>query len=146
MGIQTYVLDRRRIPLTIGGRRHFVGSLRRYYKVTELDAERVDELESAAVTPSPAVAMVVDIAHLTLSDRPGIPMAACLVIAWDQGRGHTQDFDWDGQPQLGYAVFHRSINEHILYEYVGGALTLIDVERARELGILDADGQLMVRT
>jgi hypothetical protein len=53
MGVNTFLLDRRTAKLLIGGKPQTVGTLRRFFKLTELDEERTAELDAAsAVTPS----------------------------------------------------------------------------------------------
>ena len=107
MGVNTFLLDRRTAVLVIGGSRQTVGTLRSFFKLTELDLGegRVAELEAAArITPSPTAAMIMGLTELPLADKPGKPVAAHLVLGWDEGRGSVTDFGWDYLPQLGYAV------------------------------------------
>jgi hypothetical protein len=88
MGVNTFLLDRRTATLLIGASRHTVGTLRRFFKLTELDDERAAELDAAAlITPSPAAALVMDITKLPLAGEPDRPVAPHLVLGWDEGRG-----------------------------------------------------------
>ena len=148
MGVNTFLLDRRTAVLVIGGSRQTVGTLRRFFKLTELDLEegRAAELDAAArITPSPAAAMIMDITELPLADRPGKPVAAHLVLGWDEGRGSVTDFGWDYLPQLGYAVRNAATQEYVLFELRDELLYPIDATRALDLGLLDAHGRLIRR-
>jgi len=65
MGVNIFILDRRLVSLRIGGFDQDIGSLRRFWKITELNQERADELKAleaaAAAVPSPRAALVVDV-------------------------------------------------------------------------------------
>lgn len=144
MGVNTFLLDRRTAVLSIGGSKQTVGTLRRFFKLTELDAERAAEREAAAnITPSPVAALLMDITELPMVTAPEQPVAAHLVLGWDEGRGSVTDFGWDYLPQLGYAVRDPATSGYTLYEERAGLLHSIDGTRARELALLDADGKLI---
>ncbi len=144
MGVNTFLLDRRTATLVIGGSRHAVGTLRRFFKLTELDEERGAELASATrITPSPVAALIVDISELPLASEPEKPIAAHLVLGWDEGRGSVTDFRWDYLPQLGYAVRDRDTGNYTLHEERSGLLHAINNRRARELDLLTAGGELI---
>ena len=144
MGVNTFLLDRRTATLLIGASKQTVGTLRRFFKLTELDDERVAELDAAArVTPSPAAALVVDISELPLAGEPDKPVAAHLVLGWDEGRGSVTDFGWDYLPRLGYAIRNRANGEYTLHEERLGLLHAIDNRRALELDLLAAGGELI---
>jgi hypothetical protein len=149
MGVNTFLLDRRTAVLMIGGSRQTVGTLRRFFKLTELDLEEgraavLDAADAAArITPSPAAAMNMDIAELPLADKPGKPVAAHLVLGWDEGRGSVTDFGWDYLPQLGYAVRNAATQEYVLFELQDELLYPIDAAGALDLGLLDAHGNLI---
>ena len=73
MGVNTFLLDRRTATVRIGERRHTVGTLRRFFELTELDEERAAERDAAAgITPSPVAALIMDISKLPLADEPAI--------------------------------------------------------------------------
>ncbi len=144
MGVNTFLLDRRTATLLVGGRKQTVGTLRRFYKITELDDERSAELDAAArITPSPAAALIVDISELPLADAPDKPVAAHLVLGWDEGRGTVTDFGWDYLPKLGYGVRDPASGNYTLHEERAGLLHDIDRTRAHELALIDADGKLI---
>lgn len=144
MGVNTFVLDRRTATLLIGSGRHTVGTLRRFYKISELDDERVIELDAAArITPSPAAVLLMDITELPLAGEPDKPIAAHLVLGWDEGRGSVTDFGWDYLPRLGYAVRDRTDGNYALHEERDGRLHTIDDGRARELGLVNDAGELI---
>ena len=144
MGVNTFLLDRRTAVLSIGGSRQTVGTLRRFFKLTELDEERAAERAAAAsITPSPVAALIMDITEIPLATSPEQPVPAHLVLGWDDGRGSVTDFGWDYLPQLGYAVRDPATSEYTLYERREGLLHDIDSARARELGLIDADGKLI---
>jgi hypothetical protein len=144
MGVNTFLLDRRTATLLIGASKHTVGTLRRFFKLTELDEERGAELDAAAsITPSPAAALLVDISELPLASEPDRPVAVHLVLGWDDGRGSVTDFGWDYLPRLGYAVRDRAGGNYTLYEERSGLLHAIDDRRAFELGLLSANGELI---
>jgi hypothetical protein len=144
MGVNTFLLDRRTVTLLIGGSRQTVGTLRQFFKLTEMDAERAAERDAAAlIRPSPAAAQVMDIMDLPLAGEPDKPVAAHLVLGWDEGRGSVTDFGWDYLPRLGYAVRDPTSGDYTLHEDRSGLLYPIDALRARELGLLDAGDELI---
>jgi hypothetical protein len=146
MGVNTFLLDRRTAKLRVGGAVHSIGTLRRFFKLTELDEERAAERDAAAgVTPSPAAAMVMDITDLPLAAEPAKPAPVHLVLGWDEGRGSVTDFGWDYLPRLGYAVRNVATREYVLFELRDELLYPIDPTRALDLGLLDADGHLIRR-
>jgi len=146
MGVNTFLLDRHTVTLLIGGSRLPVGTLRQFFKLTEMDDERAAEREAAAgITPSPAATLVMDITDLPLAGEPDKPVAAHLVLGWDEGRGSVTDFGWDYLPRLGYAVRDRASGNYTLHEHRSGLLHPIDALRARELGLLGAGGELIRR-
>jgi hypothetical protein len=144
MGVTTYLLDRRTTTLEVGGASQTVGTLRRFFKLTELDDERAAELEAAERnTHSPVAALVMDIHEMPVAAEPSRAIAAHLVLGWDEGRGSVTDFDWDYLPRLGYAVRNPGDGSYVLHEEKDGFLCPIDASRARELGLLDANDQLV---
>jgi hypothetical protein len=147
MGIQTFLLDRKRARLTVGGSPSEVGMLRRFWKVTELDQARRAEMaaaeRTAKSTPSPPAAMIADVSECIGCD--GSPRSAHLVLGWDEGRGRVSDFGWDHLPTLGYAVRDPLDNSFVLHEDVEGRLVPITEHRARLLGLLDPFGRLIRR-
>ena len=144
MGVNVFLLDRRAVTLLIGASKQTVGTLRRFFKITELDDERVAERDAAArITPSPSAALVMDITDLPLAGEPDKPVAAHLVLGWDEGRGSVTDFGWDYLPQLGYAVRDPADGSYTLHEERTGLLHAIGDRRAHELGLLDAGGELI---
>jgi hypothetical protein len=146
MGVNTFLLDRRTARLLIGGSSQTVGTLRRFFKLTELDEERAAELDAAAgITPSPAAAMIIDITELPLAAEPAKPVPGHLVLGWDEGRGSVTDFGWDYLPRLGYAVRNAATQEYVLFELRDNLLYPIDANRALDLGLLDAQGHLIRR-
>jgi hypothetical protein len=144
MGVNLFLLDRRTITLLIGGSKQTVGTLRRFFKLTELDDERAAERDAAAhITPSPAAALVMDITDLPLASEPDKPIAAHLVLGWDEGRGSVTDFGWDYLPRHGYAIRDQASGNYTLHEHRAGFLHPIDGRRARELDLLAAGGELV---
>jgi hypothetical protein len=146
MGVNTFLLDRRTAKLLIGGNSQTVGTLRRFFKLTELDEKRAAELDAAArITPSPAAAMLMDITELPLADEPARPVAAHMVLGWDEGRGSVTDFGWDYLPRLGYALRNAATQEYVLFELRDDLLYPIDARQAFDLGLLDGHGRLIRR-
>ena len=146
MGVNTFLLDRRTAMLQVGPSIHTVGTLRRFFKLTELDDVRAAELnEAARVSQSPVAVLNPEITEWPTAGEPNVPVAAHLVLGWDEGRSYVTDFGWDYLPQLGYAVRDHVSGHYNLYEEVGGILHTIDGSRASELGLLDDDGKLVRR-
>jgi hypothetical protein len=144
MGVNIFLLDRRSVPLLVGGTRQSVGTLRRFFKLTELNEERAAEIEAATRNgASPAAALLIDVHEIPLASAPSHPMAAHLVLGWDEGRGSVTDFGWDHLPRLGYALRDPATQAYILYEERDGVLHEIDAMRARQLGVLDTAGNLI---
>jgi len=146
MGVNIFVLDRRPVPLSVAGTVQEIGSLRRFFKATEANDERVAELErseaAALLAPSPKAVMVADFVDLPLGAEDGPLARAHLVIGWDEGRAKVTDLNWDYLPPLGYAVRVPKSGVFELHEERGGVLHALDRERAAELGLIDSAGQL----
>lgn len=144
MGVNTFLLDRRTTTLMVGGTKQTVGTLRRFFKLTELNDERAAEVEAAERnTHSPAAAMLMDIYEMPLATEPEKPISVHLVLGWDEGRGSVTDFGWDYLPQLGYAVRDPATHAYTLFEERDSLLHPIDGTRARELDLLDSMGRLV---
>jgi len=146
MGVNIFLLDRRLARLRVGGFDHEIGSLRRFWKITEWTQERADELKASeavsSAMPSPRAAMVVDVIDIPTGSATGPGVRAHRVIGWDQGRTKVTDMNWDYLPTLGYAVRDPDSMAFVLHEMRDGALHRLDRERAVELGLIDQDGQL----
>ena len=147
MGVVLFMLDRRSVTLIIGETRHTVGTLRRHFKLTELDERGSAEVVSAATAmPSPLAAMLMDISEMPMRNVSGKYAAAHLVLGWDNGRESVTDLGWDYLPRLGYAVRDPHAHEFILHEEgPDGYLVPINTGRAGALGLLDASGSLVQR-
>src|ERR1700733_3195558 len=120
MGVNIFILDRRPVKLAVAGVVQDVGSLRRFWKITELDEERAGELSAseAAVSamPSPKAALIADIVEIPLASKPEIKVSAHEVIGWDEGRTRVTDMGWDYLPVLGYAVRDPESGIFVLHE------------------------------
>jgi hypothetical protein len=149
VGVQIYLLDRRTVTLLVGNDPQKIGTLRRSWKVTEIDSERAAEIEAAraniAAEGAPVAVMVADVAEIPLAIEPSRPVAAHLVIGWDADRSSVTDFGWDYLPALGYAVRGTSSAEYALHEERAGVLHPVTTSRAIELGILDDAGKFQRR-
>jgi hypothetical protein len=144
MGVNLYLLDHRTAVLLIGGSNQTVGTLRRFFKLTELDADRAAERDAAGrIRPSPVAALVVDISELPVATDAGKSVPAHLVLGWDEGRGSVTDCGWDYLPTLGFAVRDRATGAYTLHEERSGLLYPIDENRARELLLVDAAGEMI---
>ena len=147
MGVNIFILDRRPAKLVVAGVRQEVGSLRRFWKITELDEERAGELSAAekvvAGRPSPKAAMVADMVEMPLGSSSGVEVRAHPVIGWDEGRTRVTDMGWDYLPVLGYAIRDSENGVFVLHELRDDALHRLDRERALQLGLTDSDGQLV---
>jgi hypothetical protein len=149
VGVNIFILDRRPAKLAVAGVEHEVGSLRGFWKITELDEERAGDLSAweAAVSamPSPKAALIADVVEMPLASKTGIEVSAHLVIGWDEGRTSVTDMGWDYLPVLGYAVRDPASGIFALHERRDGALHRLDHDRAVELGLIGPDGQLLRR-
>ena len=143
MGVNLYLLDRRKAVLLIGGSKQTVGTLRRFFKLTELDADRAAERATAdRIRPSPVAALIVDVSELPLATDPEKPVPVHQVLGWDEGRGSVTDFEWDYLPTLGFAVRDSATDTYTLHEERNGLLHAIDENRARELRLIDSGGSM----
>lgn len=147
MGIQVYLLDRRKVTLLVDGLVQEIGTLRRSWKVTEIDSERAMEIDAAKARlqgkAAPIAVMVADVTELPLAAAPSTPVAAHLVLGWDADRSSVTDLGWDYLPILGYAVRTSTSAGYILHEERAGGLFPITRARAVELGIHDQAGQFL---
>jgi hypothetical protein len=120
MGVNIFIPDRRLAKLAVAGVVQDVGSLRRFWKITELDEERAGELGASEATvsamPSPKAAMIADVVEVPLALRPDIEISAHQVIGWDEGRTSVTDMGWDYLPVPGYAVRDPENGLFTLYE------------------------------
>ena len=149
MGVQIYLLDRRTVTLLVGADLQKIGTLRRSWKVTEIDDDRAADIEAAkaniAGQGAPLAVMVADVAEIPLAIEPNRPVAVHLVIGWDADRSSVTDFGWDYLPVLGYAVRSTASAEYVLHEERAGVLHPVTSIRANELGILDGAGKFQRR-
>ena len=149
MGVNIFILDRRPARLAVAGVEQDVGSLRRFWKITELDEERSGELSAseaaASAIPSPKAAMIADVVEMPLGSKSGAEVSAHRVIGWDEGRTSVTDMGWDYLPVLGYAVRDPDGGVFALHEERDGVLYRLDRDRAAELGLTGPDGLLMRR-
>ena len=143
MGINTFLVDRRTVTLVVGGEKQTVGTLRRFFKLTELDDERRAEMETAERnTHSPIAVMLAEVHEARLATSPDTIVNAHVVIGWDEGRGSVTDFKWDFLPVLGYAIRDPASAQFLLYEDRDGLLYAIDKRRAHDLGLIDQNGKM----
>ena len=145
MGVQIYLLDRRKMTLFIGNFAQEIGTLRRSWKVTEIDNERAMEIDAAKASlqgkVAPVAVMVADVTDLPLAAAPNHCIAAHLVLGWDADRSSVTDFGWDYLPILGYAVKTDTAVGYVLHEETGSGLLPVTRARAVELGMCDQVGR-----
>jgi hypothetical protein len=124
-----------------------IATLRRFWKVTEIDNERAAEIDAARASLSgksaPVAVMVADVTELPLASAPGMAAAVHLVLGWDEDRVSVTDFLWDYLPVLGYAVKTIDTTCYALHEERDGLLYPVSESRAMALGILEAGGRLV---
>jgi hypothetical protein len=146
MGVQLYLLDRRQTSLIIAGTRHLIGTLRRSWKLTEINVERAAEIDAARESLKsvdlPAAAMVAEVTEIPLLGAHQNPVAAHMVVGWEPNRYSVTDMAWDFLPILGYAVRSSATAEFVLHEKQEGGLVLMKESRALELSVLDGAGRL----
>jgi hypothetical protein len=146
MGVNIFILHHTPVRLFVGGATQNVGSLRRFWKITEMDAARSDELDAseaaASAVSSLRAAILADVEEIPLGSEAGIKVRAHLVIGWDEGRTSVTDMGWDYLPVLGYAVRNPDDGTFVLHEERDGALYRLDRPRAVGLGLIGPDGRL----
>ena len=149
MGVQIYLLDRRKVTLLVGDQPVDAGTLRRSWKVTEFDGERLAEIETAKADlqgqVAPMAAIIADVTELALDANFREAIAGHLVLGWDADRSSVTDFSWDYLPVLGYAVQIGTSGKYVLHEERAGRLSPITAARAVELGIHDHGGHFLRR-
>ena len=148
MGVDLCALERDfRRPLRVGTSVHQVGVARRLWKLsaTGLREERGAALEDLAdeqatrTVPTPRLVLVESATEFEIDGRT---VEACRVLGWNAGRLVVQDLDWDHLPTVGWAVVGEHV-EAVLHEKREGQLVAVDDQRARELGIVEAGGDLV---
>jgi hypothetical protein len=149
MGVQTYLLDRRMVTLFVGSVAVEIGTLRQYWKVTEIDNDRAAEIDAVKARlsgkPAPVAVMVADVAEMPLANAPGRAAAVHLVLGWDEDRSSVTDFAWEYLPVLGYAVKMIGSAGYALHEEQDGVLHALNESRASAIGIFDASGRFIRR-
>jgi hypothetical protein len=147
MGVQVYLLDRRKVTLLIDGVAEEIGTLRKFWKVTELNAKRAAEIDSVQAslsgTPAPVAAMIAEVGELPLESEPSREVAVHLVLGWDENRASVTDLAWDYLPVLGYAVKAADSTGYVLHEECEGLLYPMSKSRAMELKILNEAKRLV---
>lgn len=147
MGVQIYLLEPKTVTLLVGGLPQEVGTLRRFWKVTEVDEKRSKEIDAVKSRlrgkATPMAVMVADVTELPLAADPSQQVAAHMVLGWDADRFSVTDFGWDYLPVLGYAVRTKASAEYVLHEEGAGGLSPIVRNRAIELGIHNRAGQFV---
>lgn len=148
MGVNFYILDERSVRLAIGKSILSVGTLRRFWKITEMTAEREQELRQAleGAPQSPKAVMLAEPCEeaAIIHGNPSLQRAH-LVLGWDSGRFKTTDFNWDYLPVLGYAIREPANDVYRLHEMSHGELIPIDEAHAVELQVLNQQGELIRR-
>ncbi len=133
--------------MVIAGSRHLIGTLRRSWKLTEINDERAAEIstveESLKGSDLPAAVMVAEVVELPLFDAPGSRTAAHTVIGWEPNRYSVTDMAWDFLPVLGFALRPHGTDEFVLHEEREGGLVPMAAARAVEKSILDGAGRLL---
>ncbi len=149
MGVNVYLLNRRTAEISIGNERYIVGTLRPFWKITEIDEERAAEMAAAKAellgNDAPTAVMISDICDVALASDPRRKAAGHIVLGWDADRFSVTDFDWEYLPVLGYAVKLSGSSTYALHEIRDELLYPMTKERAIELQILDAAGALIRR-
>jgi hypothetical protein len=147
VGVQVYLLDRRKLTLLIAGFPNKVGTLRRSWKVTEFDDERNLEIKDAdnliAEGPAPLAVILADTSEMPLAAEPNKFIRAHRVLGWDADRSSVTDYEWDFLPTIGFAVLNSGSSEYSLYEEVDGALSVVKKEDLSRLSILDKNQKLL---
>ena len=149
MGVQIYLLDRRKVTLLVGGAPEKIGTARAFWKVTELDKERGAEIDAVKASlrgkAAPVAVMIAEVSELPLASVPNREVAAHLVLGWDEDRASVTDFNWNYLPVLGYAVKTIDSTGYALHEERDGLLYPMSKSRAEQLEILDIAGRLIRR-
>jgi hypothetical protein len=147
MGVQIFLLDHRKVRISIDGHNHMIGTLRRFCKVTEVDSARHAEIEAGKETlrdkPSPNAVMVVSPIERPLAASPTIEVSAYPVLGWDKDRYEVTDWDWDHLPVLGYAVKDPDSGDYVLHELLQDHLYPLEISSAVKMGFMTQAGQLL---
>lgn len=147
MGVQIYLLDRRRVTLFVDGTAEQIGTARSFWKVTEIDKKRAAEIDAVKASlhgkAAPVAVMIAEVSELPLAAAPSRDIAAHLVLGWDEDRTSVTDFNWNYLPIIGYAVKTTDSTGYALHEERGGLLHPMSKSRAEELYVLDAAGRLV---
>lgn len=149
MGVQVYLLDHRQVTLFIGALPQKIGTLRNFWKVTEIDEARAAEIKAAEAAlkdrDAPPAVMMANTTELPLAAEPQRETSCHLVLGWDVDRASVTDFLWDYLPILGYAVRDAASVGYTLHEERGGLLYPLTSGHAVQLGILDQAGNFLRR-
>ena len=149
MGVQIYLLDRRTVTLLVDGISEKIGTVRSFWKVTEIDKERAAEIDAVEASlrgkTAPVAVMIAEVGELPLASEPDKAIAVHLVLGWDEDRASVTDFNWSYLPVLGYAVKTDDSTAYRLHEERDGLLHPMIKSRAVELGILGTAGKLLRR-
>jgi hypothetical protein len=147
MGVQIYLLEPKTVTLLVDGLPQEIGTLRRFWKVTEVDEERSKEIDAAKLRlegkAAPIAVMVADGTEMSLAANPSNQVNAHIVLGWDADRSLVTDAGWDWLPVLGYAVMTGDAAKYQLHEESGTGLVPVSRARAIELGIHDTTGRFV---
>jgi hypothetical protein len=137
------------VTLLVDGEAEKIGTLRQFWKVTEIDTELAAEIDAVKASlhekAAPVAAMVVKVGELPLANEPDRAIGVHLVLGWDEDRASVTDVDWDYLPVLGYVVKTADATAYTLHEERDGLLHPMSRSRAVELGVLDVAGRLVRR-
>ncbi|HQT43700.1 MAG TPA: hypothetical protein PLD79_06845 [Halothiobacillus sp.] len=139
MGVDLYLLNKRKTALVIDGKKTRIGTASRLCKLTEINEWRMATItatEAALAGQKMPKTVIIDIEYdmpmalsrETLNARP--------VLRWADDRTRVTDFEWDDLPVLGYAIRDNESHAYTLYEKRFGKLYPVSVDRAIEVGIL----------
>jgi hypothetical protein len=150
MGIQLYLLGSRKTSFFIEDHSFQIGTLKRFYKSSEITPYRESQMAAVAAQvkakPAPKAVMMESADespyHLRLKSAPTRPANAHLLLGWERDRSSISDYKWDYLPVLGYLVESPTTGWLELYDENDGYLQLTSYKSAIKNGILNKAGQM----
>ncbi|HQT63380.1 MAG: hypothetical protein B7Z75_00020 [Acidocella sp. 20-57-95] len=139
MGVDLYLLNKRKTSVFIDGKKLRVGTASRLCKLTEITAWRAEiiaENEAALAGQKMPKFVMIDAEYEMLTALSRRKQIANPILRWEENRTEVADYNWDDMQIVGYAVRDEETMVYSLYEERCEKLYPVSIARAVQLGML----------